>query len=679
MENIRSYISQRVEFPTGSLLFAGDIGSGKSTVLLAIEFALFGIKSGELSGNALLRHGSKTGSVEIIFEIDGKEVIVKRTLKRMKDRIGQGSGYVVIDGVKHDLMPKEIRARVFELLNYPQSLVSKGQDLIYRFTVYTPQEQMKRIIYEDKDSRLDTLRKVFNIDKYKMIRENTLIYVKALREKKNNFEGRIADLDEKKKSKEELKGKASVLKVEEEKSGARLKEAKEKTSLKRKELSDFESKIKEASEKKKQLALLDSELKNIVDSREKDRKEIDGLQKIILELRDELKDYKGGVSLQGIYEDKERRIQTLEKELMLLRDEKAGINGKAAHLKEASEKIIKLDSCPLCLQKVSHSHKEDIVNKGNKDINEIKLKVEEFEKKAEGLSSNLDSLKKESKELREKISMRNVLKVKKEGLIEKEKRLNLLKENFEGSKNKVADINSKKIDLRKDLQVFSEIDGLYEKAKKEYDALLDSERKTELEKNSLSKEIEGISTQLKALEEEIASKEKVKKELKRIVALQGWLSEKFINLVANMEKHVMLTVYHEFNELFQQWFNMLIEDENMNVRLDDTFSVVIEQNGYETYIDNLSGGEKTSVALAYRLALNKVINDVVSQIKTKDILILDEPTEGFSTNQLDRVRDVLDQLGIKQIIIVSHESKIESFVDTVIRVNKQEGVSEVNG
>ena len=58
---------------------------------------------------------------------------------------------------------------------------------------------------------------------------------------------------------------------------------------------------------------------------------------------------------------------------------------------------------------------------------------------------------------------------------------------------------------------------------------------------------------------------------------------------------------------------------------------------------------------------------------------MDEPTEGFSTNQLDRVRDVLDQLGIKQIIIVSHESKIESFVDTVIRVNKQEGVSEVNG
>ena len=44
LENIRSYINQKIEFPTGSILLSGDIGAGKSTVLLSIEFALFGIK-----------------------------------------------------------------------------------------------------------------------------------------------------------------------------------------------------------------------------------------------------------------------------------------------------------------------------------------------------------------------------------------------------------------------------------------------------------------------------------------------------------------------------------------------------------------------------------------------------------------------------------------------------------
>jgi len=145
-----------------------------------------------------------------------------------------------------------------------------------------------------------------------------------------------------------------------------------------------------------------------------------------------------------------------------------------------------------------------------------------------------------------------------------------------------------------------------------------------------------------------------------------------------MEKHVMLQVYMEFNELFQKWFNILIEDETLNVRLDDEFTPIIEQNGYETAIENLSGGERTAVALAYRLSLNKVINDIIGEIQTKDILILDEPTDGFSTEQLDKIRVVLEQLDIKQVIIVSHESKIESFVDNIIRIDKSEHVSQIN-
>jgi len=34
--------------------------------------------------------------------------------------------------------------------------------------------------------------------------------------------------------------------------------------------------------------------------------------------------------------------------------------------------------------------------------------------------------------------------------------------------------------------------------------------------------------------------------------------------------------------------------------------------------------------------------------------------------------DVLDELDAKQIIIVSHEDKIESFADAVIRIEKKE-------
>ncbi|PIN81373.1 hypothetical protein COV13_01505, partial [Candidatus Woesearchaeota archaeon CG10_big_fil_rev_8_21_14_0_10_32_9] len=72
LENIRSYNSLDLEFQKGKTLLSGDIGSGKTTILLAIEFALFGLIRGALSGSALLRHGKQTGRVELEFEIDNK-------------------------------------------------------------------------------------------------------------------------------------------------------------------------------------------------------------------------------------------------------------------------------------------------------------------------------------------------------------------------------------------------------------------------------------------------------------------------------------------------------------------------------------------------------------------------------------------------------------------------------
>src|SRR3989344_2884161 len=116
LHNIRSYEDAEINLPNGSVLLAGDIGSGKSTILLAIEFAIFGAKKGELPAYTLLRHGKKEGSVELHMSIDGKDVIVKRTLKMSKDDIKQEAGYVITDGLKKDGTAEELRAMLLELL-----------------------------------------------------------------------------------------------------------------------------------------------------------------------------------------------------------------------------------------------------------------------------------------------------------------------------------------------------------------------------------------------------------------------------------------------------------------------------------------------------------------------------------------------------------------------------------
>ena len=166
LKNIRSYQEQEIEFPVGSTLLSGDIGSGKTSILLGIEFALFGLQPGQ-RGASLLRNGESEGKVIMEFEVDEKNIVIERTLKRGKT-ISQGACSIAINGDKKEKSVTEIKNKVLELVNYPQEFAKK-QNLLYKFTVYTPQEEMKQIILEDPEVRINTLRHVFGIDKYKKI------------------------------------------------------------------------------------------------------------------------------------------------------------------------------------------------------------------------------------------------------------------------------------------------------------------------------------------------------------------------------------------------------------------------------------------------------------------------------------------------------------------------------
>ena len=189
LSNIRSYLSEEISFPQGSVLLSGDIGSGKSSILLAIEFALFRIRRGQLSGNSLLRYGKRQAEVELKFQIDKKEIIINRSLKRSGGNVVQDSGYLIVDGKKSEGTPTELKSKILKVLGYPQEMLRKSKSLIYRYTIYTPQERMKEILLEDRETRLDTLRKVFGIDKYKKIRENTILFTRKV--KKNISEKKI--------------------------------------------------------------------------------------------------------------------------------------------------------------------------------------------------------------------------------------------------------------------------------------------------------------------------------------------------------------------------------------------------------------------------------------------------------------------------------------------------------
>ena len=214
LNNIRSYESQEIEFKEGSILLSGDIGSGKTSILLSIEFALFGLQPGQ-RGSALLRNGEKEGGVSIEFEVGGKNVLIERTLKKGKT-ISQDYAAITINGEKQEIAVTELKSKVLDLLNYPKEF-SKKQNLLYKFTVYTPQEEMKEIILQDSETRINALRHIFGIDKYKRIIENASILALKTREEKRIKEATTSTFEQDKlnllSKKDELSSKFQALSV----------------------------------------------------------------------------------------------------------------------------------------------------------------------------------------------------------------------------------------------------------------------------------------------------------------------------------------------------------------------------------------------------------------------------------------------------------------------------------
>ncbi len=799
LHNIRSYEDEEVIFPKGIVLLSGDIGAGKTTLLLALEFALFGTKS-DLSANSLLRKGKRRGYVEVEFEIDGKDVIVKRKLKLTKDRINQESGTISINGAKKELAPVELKTEILNLLGYPSTIQRKRKSLIYRFTVYTPQGEMKKILFEKREERLDILRKLFGIDKYKRIKDNSTIILNNLRLKIRELEVKSEGIEELEDRIKEIKKEIEEIKKDEQRHEKNKRVLNEKINELNNELLKLRNEEKELNrlketlsglksrliEKRKNIEALNQEIENSKKSiydlkrklepqlkkntieedievlegyiRELNRRisesktKLSSLKNQEAELKKEIKDlelkYNNSEKIReeikvltekiNKSEKREKRREVLNKINQKNTNEIAVLKDKISEINENKDKLKEVNECPLCLQPITEKHRREInekyekkrdelrkklsnlveqnklIEKEMREIEQEKIEADRAKIKRAELIKQLEfaeesKVKKKEKEeklarIREEIKDLDRVKESEDELAKKEKRLRELKDKL----NKIYEqekINSKikeleNVILKNQIRIRDETADVNE-IKKNIGELLNSinRKKTVEEKlTPLEEKIESIKNEYKEeeislarlrkerelkedmkkeSERELKKKKECREELSRVKALKDWINSNFLPIIELIEKQVMLNIHTQFNELFQGWFDKLMDDEGISARLSEDFSPIITQNGYDIEVENLSGGEKTALALAYRLALNKVVNELTSKIKTKDLIILDEPTEGFSEKQLDRVKEVIRELNMRQVIIVSHEAKVETFVDSIIKIVKNNGSSQV--
>ncbi len=666
IRNIRSYGSQEktvLELPDGVTLLEGDVGSGKSTILYALEFALFGL--GDMKGQYILSEGRTEGSVSVTLEVGGKDYEIGRRLRRKGKDVVQEECYFSSAGFRTRLSPSDLKERVVSVLGFNEPTHPKAESLVYRYAVFTPQEQMKQILVQNPEERLHVIRRVLGAQSYQAASENSTVVERRVKEVAYGLKRASEDLEDKKSEARsvsqliaELEGAIPGLEADEANS-SRLVRTLES------ELKELRAQHQGLSSTAEKIPLFEKELRKL----QKGVEEVEeGLRSLELQLNDEIsptiKEFESLEKPSGSARTLQSTLVRHQKQLTHFEDAKEALIAELADTADLVSKGV----CPLCGQKVpkdfaaKSEHVETEIKKVEIEIRKAAESVEELNDKTEYARKYEDDEKLYRRALSDKSKV--------------ETEISASRKKLQAQNREIAQVSSELDDAGdkgKEIQALSEKLDIHEKKLDQARAL---EKRLGVALERARTRLEGANGELSRMAKDIEKKEKEKAESHRLTSYQWWVSSFFRPTVEMIEKETLSHAAARFNDHFQRFFGSLVDDSDMAVRVREDFSPVFEREGFEQDYDALSGGERTSMALAYRFALNAVIREDVSA--QPELIILDEPTDGFSRDQVYKMRGLLDELGSRQVILVSHEKELESMADHTFNVTKENGVSRIS-
>ena len=146
LKNWRSHYDTDLRFDEGTNVIIGINGAGKSSVLEAIFFALFGPPEKGYY-ERVLREGAAEGSVELVFEVKGKEYSVRRVFTAKGQKLAELRGAKTIITER----AKDVDSEIIKILGMDQKL--------FKEAVYARQNEMAYIL---RDARPQERKQLFD-------------------------------------------------------------------------------------------------------------------------------------------------------------------------------------------------------------------------------------------------------------------------------------------------------------------------------------------------------------------------------------------------------------------------------------------------------------------------------------------------------------------------------------
>ncbi|MBS1269041.1 MAG: DNA double-strand break repair Rad50 ATPase [Nitrosopumilus sp.] len=677
-----AHSNTKLQFENGVTVFVGDNGAGKSSIIDAITFALFGEHTRK-SNKGLIRRGSNQGFSKIGFSINGKQYEAVRKVD------SKGALAATFSEMVND---ERIEIAAGERKQFGESMTQQVEQVIgldfekLKIASIVQQGELNAIINAKPKEFKELLNAIIGIDKLDVAAESMKIVNKEFREQikeKIGFDDTHIEILLRDLEKYENEIKEAI--PEKNKLESNQKEIETKVN-------ELREKIEIDTPKVDKINQLESRKKELV---EYAKEAIKGIQEQISQNERKIHDCEGCFEHAEQKNDLESKILKVEQAVEDTLKKIQELTSQTGSLKEkqllASKLQLKDNKCPVC---------DSNVDKLNPLFQEEHLKEEMIciQKEIVSKENEREMYNQKRKEFSEKLQhSRDAEATLRAHSINNKEELLLIQKEIQSKKENIQKIPSIGGNLTEISQIDSHAKTIFESITKletetkgfdeqEFSNLKKTVNQKQMELSQINQQIGAITEKISKGKQQIKSIQSAVSELKIVKEYVGNLNEIQTNVFSrdgpvatSLRSWALNTISAKASE-YLTLLNTKIQRILLSEKSRD-ISITCYSKSEVLELESLSGGEKVSVALALRLGMASLLG-----ASNLNLMILDEPTTHLDAERKKSLVGVLSQLSNisnsetrMQFLIITHDAEIfeNSTVEQIYKFESSEQGSKV--
>jgi exonuclease SbcC len=638
------------EFPNGLILISGNNSYGKSTILQGILLAFFGPKIFRgRNAASFITYGESKAELYIFFILDN----IKYYIFRKWGRTGSSSSKLfkmdklgVFQEIKKfniekffEISRDQALSTVFVRQGEVEELANKRgaelrQMIIDLFHLDIIDDSLN---FLDKESKSKKYEKS-ELEKAKVPIERIEEDIIRIEQENENFKIIIAN---KQKSREELEVKIKTFPSSELISNLELLYRQNEITTEKYESykKDFENKINSINLNLNNFSSLEKIIITI-NTLNDSKNEIESKKKEIDEKRQATN--KGMGKTKGRIEDITGKIIKMKNSLKFIS-------------KEGDKETAK---CPTCQSELTKEHYDHIIQEFNKKIELNQKKVEKIAQLINDFEKEIKSLQKDIDIVNRKITIISSLKGDFENYqkydTESKEVQKKLSEFLTKHRTKFSDVSSDGIkNLAIEIErISTKLKGIKQEIKEKQEDFKSNHRRMRELREEIEK-MKNLENKINKIEVDIIHIDKAKEFVRRFVTEYMVVKRLVKNIALKTDKYIK-----DFTA--GQYGNLLIDltgtkKTGLSIKIKDNF------NGQYESIEILSGGDRTALGMALRLAISELMSiirptkDSPKRNPKIDFLLLDEPLAALDEIRRERIlKHLTKSKTFSQVFLITH-------------------------